>query len=414
MPDSVTKTRARSPRRIADLIPDPENRRTHNARNIGMVADALRQVGAARSIVIDERNVVLAGNGVREAAAEAGITRVRVIDAAGDEVIAVRRSGLTPDQKRALALYDNRTAELAEWNVDQLQADAAAGLELTPFFTDEELGKILGAKGGRTDPDAIPPLRATSIQAGDLFELGAHRLLCGDCTKAADLERLLAGAVADVCLTDPPYGIGLKYATFDDTLATVTALAAQWLPLARAAAKVVVFSPGIKGQWLYPEPDWVLGWFYAGGMRYCPWGFNGWQPFLAYGKDPALAASQGCRPDTIHSTSTPRADDIDHPCPKPMAVWEWLLNRLTFAPRALVVDPFAGSGTGIIAAERLERRCVALELAPAYCQVIIDRWEAFTGAHARKVADARPKGHHAKHATPTTRRRPHPARRAAR
>ena len=108
-----------------------------------MVVDALHQVGAARSIVIDEDDVILAGNGVTEAAAEAGITKLRVIEASGDEIIAVRRRGLTAEQKRALAIYDNRTAELAEWDADQLQADLAAGLDLKPWFSDEELAGLL-------------------------------------------------------------------------------------------------------------------------------------------------------------------------------------------------------------------------------------------------------------------------------
>src|SRR3954463_11008658 len=93
-------TKAQELSHIADLVSDPINRRQHNPRNLGMVSDALREVGAARSIVIDEDNVILAGNGVTEAAADAGITKVRVIDAAGDELIAVRRSGLSVGQKR--------------------------------------------------------------------------------------------------------------------------------------------------------------------------------------------------------------------------------------------------------------------------------------------------------------------------
>jgi len=129
----------KTPTTVAELIPDPENRRAHNARNLDMVAGALRHVGAARSIVIDEGNVVLAGNGVTAAAAAAGITRVRIIDAKGDELIAVRRSGLSADEKRALAMYDNRAAELAEWNPDQLRADLDAGLQLEPWFSAEEL-----------------------------------------------------------------------------------------------------------------------------------------------------------------------------------------------------------------------------------------------------------------------------------
>ena len=106
-------------------MPDPEN-----------------QVGAARSIVIDEDNVILAGNGVTEAAAEAGITKVRVIDVDGETLVAVRRKGLTAEQKRALAMYDNRTAELAEWNPEQLQADLDAGLTLEPWFSEKEQARL--------------------------------------------------------------------------------------------------------------------------------------------------------------------------------------------------------------------------------------------------------------------------------
>jgi len=143
---------------IRDVTADPENRRAHNPRNIGMLADALQQVGAARSIVIDEDDVVLAGNGVLEAAAEVGITKLQVIEADGQTVIAVRRRGLTDEQKRRLAMFDNRVAELADWNVAQLQVDAASGLDLAPFFFDKELDKLLksGGAGGAAVIDAVP------------------------------------------------------------------------------------------------------------------------------------------------------------------------------------------------------------------------------------------------------------------
>lgn len=98
---------SRTPKHIKDLIADPQNRRKHNPRNIGMVVDALQKVGAARSIVLDEDNVILAGNGVIEAAAEAGITKVQVVDTDGSTIVAVRRSGLTDKQKRDLAIFDN-------------------------------------------------------------------------------------------------------------------------------------------------------------------------------------------------------------------------------------------------------------------------------------------------------------------
>jgi ParB-like chromosome segregation protein Spo0J len=108
-----------------------------------MLVESLEALGAARSIVIDEGNDILAGNGIVEAAAEAGITKVRVIDTDGHTLIAVRRSGLSAEDKRALALYDNRTPELAEWNPEQLAQDRRDGLSLQPWFEDKELKKIL-------------------------------------------------------------------------------------------------------------------------------------------------------------------------------------------------------------------------------------------------------------------------------
>lgn len=132
---------------IGQLKPDSHNARQHNPRNVGMIADALQQVGAARSIVVDENLVVLAGNGVLEAAAQAGIEKVQVIDADGETIIAVRRSGLTDEQKKKLALFDNRTAELATWDPSQIAADLEAGLDLSGMFYPEELSAILEQAG---------------------------------------------------------------------------------------------------------------------------------------------------------------------------------------------------------------------------------------------------------------------------
>ncbi len=129
---------------LQDLIPDPSNRRQHPERNVQMVADALQDVGASRSIVIDEGGVVLAGNGVVEAAKRAGLVKVQVVEADGQTLVAVRRRGLTDEKKRALAIYDNRTGELSEWNAEQLRLDQSAGLTLKPFWTDTEEAMLLG------------------------------------------------------------------------------------------------------------------------------------------------------------------------------------------------------------------------------------------------------------------------------
>lgn len=128
---------------IKDLTSDPRNARKHTPRNVGMIEAALGEVGAARSIVIDEDGVILAGNATIEAAAQAGIERVQVVEADGNTIVAVQRRGLTDEQKAKLALYDNRTAELAEWDAGVLAGLAEDGLDLSGLFRDDELAELL-------------------------------------------------------------------------------------------------------------------------------------------------------------------------------------------------------------------------------------------------------------------------------
>lgn len=175
---------------IGDLKPDQRNARKHNPRNIGMIEAALREVGAARSIVIDEKGNILAGNGTIEAAAQAGIERVQVVDADGETIIAVRRSGLTEAQKRKLALYDNRSAELADWDAEILAAvklDDDAALE--GLFSDDELGDILSTLMGDPFGDVVDGNTkarnlsrmdgegsATRVEIGEIMTCISHEL----------------------------------------------------------------------------------------------------------------------------------------------------------------------------------------------------------------------------------------------
>jgi hypothetical protein len=129
---------------LGDLRPDPDNARLHNARNIAMIEDSLQEVGFARSGVIDEDNIILAGNGVTEAAGNVfGDVEAVVVSVDGNTPVYIRRTGLTAAQKKALAYYDNRTNELSRWNTDQLKADAEDGFDLKKLFYDEELKRLM-------------------------------------------------------------------------------------------------------------------------------------------------------------------------------------------------------------------------------------------------------------------------------
>lgn len=221
-----------------------------------------------------------------------------------------------------------------------------------------------------------------------------HRLICGDCTDKAVVERVMGGKRANITLTDPPYGLGAKkksgkndYQQYDDTRENLVILAEKWLPIAREISNAVFFFPGVTNAWIYPEADWMMCWFYAGGQLQSPWGFNCWQPILCYGKDPSLASGHGGRPDAVEMNIPANAGDIDHPCPKPITLWEWLVRRLTFEEGNIIFDPFLGSGTTLIACERLGRKCRAVEISPAYVGVAIERWYQMTGGEPVILAD---------------------------
>ena len=156
---------------VKDLIPDPNQIRRHTPRNIGMIGDSLQDVGAARSIVVDEANVILAGNGTIEAASERGLTKVRVIDADGTEIIAVRRRNLTPEQKIKLAMFDNRTSDLAEYDLSALVAITDQyNVDRNLFFTDSEMRALTDREMANsllsTTQNAAPHEHVPSVPAG--------------------------------------------------------------------------------------------------------------------------------------------------------------------------------------------------------------------------------------------------------
>ena len=266
-------------------------------------------------------------------------------------------------------------------------------------FTEKEL-QLGGFEFEDTTQDAEPQidraaelLKVWKVKTGDLWQIGEHRLVCGDCTDAAIVARVMGGEKAAVCLTDPPYGLGAgkesgknNYNEYKDTRENLEALVSKWLPIAREISNVVVFSPGVTNAWIYPEVNWVMCWFYGGGQLRSSWGFNCWQPFLCYGKDPSLASGNGARPDAVDMNTPSNADDLDHPCPKPLKLWNWLIERLSFSIGDLFYDPFVGSGTTLVACQNLNRRGRAIEISPAYCSVTLQRMsDAFPGIEIKRV-----------------------------
>ena len=343
-------------RPVSKLVPYARNARTHSEAQVAQIAASIKEWGWTMPVLVDEDGGIIAGHGRIMAANKLGIKEAPCMTAVG----------WSDAQKQAYILADNKLALNAGWDTDMLKVELGALSELDfdlslIGFDDSELAGFLDKNEGMTDPDEVPALRDEAVtKPGDRWMLGKHRLKCGDSTNADDVASVLSGRKADICLTDPPYGLGNKvasgknaYGIYDDTLENLVELASGWLPLARAHSDAVVFSPGVTRQWVYPEPDWVMCWFYGGGQLRSSWGFNCWQPFICYGKDPSLKNQRGARPDAVDMNVPANSGDIDHPCPKPVKLWEWFLDRLTFSPNAVIFEPFCGSGTTLIAAEKM-------------------------------------------------------------
>jgi hypothetical protein len=176
---------------IKDLVPDSKNRRKHTPRNVGMIVEALHKVGAGRSIVIDENNEVLAGNATIEAAGEAGITDLKVVEAKGSELVAVRRTGLSEAQKRDLAIYDNRTAELADWDIEQLTEDMSDNIDLSAFFHEGELNDLLQ----KAKEDGIHPNEYSSQVDSPIYEPNRDKPLVSELYDAKKYKELKAAII---------------------------------------------------------------------------------------------------------------------------------------------------------------------------------------------------------------------------
>lgn len=185
-----------------------------------------------------------------------------------------------------------------------------------------------------------------------------------------DAREILSGMKADLILTDFPYAIGEDYDNYEDTEENLQLLIKELIPLILTVAPVALIACGIKNLWKFPPPTWLLNWVWAGGAGRGPWGFICNQPVLAYGADPYLKNCLGSRPDSYFSgeISPPNG----HPCPKPLGVWKWFLQRGSCKETDLVIDPCMGSGTTLRAAKDLGRQAIGIDKSEKYCEIAAD------------------------------------------
>jgi DNA modification methylase len=384
---------------LADLIPYARNPRKNDPA-VQRVAASLKEYGLVKnSIVVDEDMVLITGHTTTKA--------MQALKwATAPEVTQV--FGLTEAQKKAYRIADNKLGELAAWD-DELLALELDDLKVLDFdldltgFDDKELGKILDAGKEASEDDYEPPVEIeTSIQRGDLFALGRHRLLCGDSTSAEDVGRLMDGEKADLLLTDPPYGVSYVGKTKDALTIENDALTEEGLEeLIRGAFSIAETNCRPGAYWYATVPpgplhllfadDWkargilrqIMVWvkdsMVLGHSEYHyqhePILF-GWIPGERY-KNPDRTRT------TVWECPRPKASR-EHPTMKPVALWARAIQDGS-READLVFDPFLGSGTTLVACEQLGRTCYGMEISPQYCQVIIDRWEKLTGQKAEKV-----------------------------
>ena len=203
--------------------------------------------------------------------------------------------------------------------------------------------------------------------------------MCGDAQ--VDLPLFLRAIQPQAIVTDPPYGIGFTYVGYEDSREAWFALMERCVPLFRVLAPVVIMPcSGIdRLGWWYEHfpPDWLVAWYKGSPGHRSAIGFNDWEPHLIWGKPP----------QQMHDYFQTRCGfEVEgHPCPKPVEYAEWLIERLV-EKAGILCDPFLGSGTTLIACERLGRVCYGMEIEPQYCGVAIERWQNYTGRKAEKVS----------------------------
>ncbi|MCZ4128601.1 MULTISPECIES: site-specific DNA-methyltransferase [Pseudomonadota] len=392
---------------IERLLPYIRNARTHSEAQIAQIAASIAEFGFTAPILAGSDGVIVAGHGRLAAARKLGLASVPV----------VVLEHLTPTQRRALVIADNKIAENAGWDEELLRLELAElqeadfDLALTGFDADELLEIMAGEETtaeGHTDEDAAPEVPVTPVsKPGDVWIMGKHRLLCGDSTDDASYDTLLGTERVAMIFQDPPYNVdyantakdklrGTNRPILNDNLGDgfQDFLLAAFKPaLARCNGAVYVAMSS-------SELDTLQSAFRAAGGK--------WSTFIIWAKNtftlgrsdyqrqyepilygwPEGATRHWCgdrdQGDVWHFNK-PRVNDL-HPTMKPVELVERAI-RNSSRPGDVVLDPFGGSGTTLIAAEKSGRQARLIELDPKYVDVIVRRWQEYAGSQAVREAD---------------------------
>lgn len=359
---------------IEALVPFAKNSRTHDDAQVAQIAASIREFGFTNPVLIDEANGIIAGHGRVMAARKLKLTKVPCI----------RLSHLTEAQKRAYVIADNKLALNAGWDEAMLKLELSDlkmlnfDLDLTGFSTDE-IDALLAKKGteGLTDPDDAPepPVEPIS-RLGDVWICGQHRVMCGSATVETDIAILMQGASPDLIHTDPPYGMNAvtkssvlkeRYKTDikgDDNADT-----------AKDAFRLIYG--------MYPDAKHI--WW--GANYYCS-ALPDSECWLVWDKNNGNSDQTDCelawanfRSVVRQFTQASEKTNRVHPTQKPVALMEWIIKRFKISASS-IADFFGGSGSTLIAAEKNQIVGYIMELDPIFVDVIVKRWEQFSGQKA--------------------------------
>jgi len=374
---------------ISNIKPYENNPRKLSEQAIEKVAMSLKEYGFRQPIVVDKDMVIVAGHTRFRASKKLGLKQVpiSVID------------NLSEEQINAYRIADNRTAEESEWDNELLKMEIKE-LEAKDFkldllgFNDEQLNNILfEEKQGLTDEDEVPETPEEPIsKIGDIWILGNHRVMCGNSIDYEDVHKLMNNKIADLVNTDPPYGVyyqsnmRTKSDKFDvikndDKILNIT-------PIIDKFSKGWVFiwtTWKVIDKWLdntksFGFPTNMVVWHKGGG------GIGDLKKTFSTDYEMALVFNRGAelcgkRIGSVWSLKKDKAIKYKHPTQKPVELSVEAIDKTTY-PKSIIMDLFLGSGSTLIACEKMDRICYGMELDPKYCDVIIKRWENFTGKKA--------------------------------